>query len=177
MCDLRIHEQQIWERCGYEYQPAIDWNFSNAPKIVKEEIYRSFKDPKVMCNLKPLQYAQELLELLPELGCRIIIITVRHNEIEKQTREMVQRLFGDVKLYIVPFNTSKLEIMKKEKMEFWIDDSAQFLKEYEASGIRCIMISDKYSIHNHYLRNEINWVKNVGKIYEDLTIFKRLKMR
>ena len=52
------------------------------------------------------------------------------------------------------------------KTDIYIDDCPIKLIEYMKSGIRCVLISNKNTPYNLYLRDRLTWFKNMKEVYE-----------
>jgi FMN phosphatase YigB (HAD superfamily) len=166
LVDLEEPIENICRKMNFKYEPARDWNFSNYPENVKQEIFKMFKDPAVMCNLKPYPKSVELIELLKKHN-KVIIITSR--VMIEETKEFVKNLFN-VPCFVVDMGKSKLKILKKEKIDIWADDCPNELLKYQ-KFVECIMISNSNTIYNHYLRNEIYNIESVEYLFNNTWIF------
>lgn len=56
---------------------------------------------------------------------------------------------------------TKLEAIKKEKIDLVIDDSPLVIEECLENNIDCVMLSNAKTPYNHYLRSKSLWAKNL----------------
>jgi len=164
LVDLFAEIKKIFKLNNKKYLPVIDWNFSNYPDDIKKQIYEMFQDPKRMCQLKTFSFAKILLKYLKSRGYCINIVTARHENIKQQTINFVYELFGIIPI-VVNFGESKLEVLKKLKTDIYIDDCPLQLDTYMKNGIRCILISNKNTLYNWYIRDRLTWFENMKKLY------------
>jgi len=123
-----------------------DWCFSGFPKPLVDEITRLFKDDSFMNNVFTFRTVVPTLYKWKKAGHKIIIITARAPEVRKGTRQMVKRIFPMVdKLLFVDMGQSKSEIMKKEKLDIWIDDAPHGVLQSKELGIKTYLIHNKYT--------------------------------
>jgi hypothetical protein len=172
LIDLKSVQQKIWKRHNLKYNQPIDWNFSNVPENIRNEIFKMFEDPIQMCLAQPYKYSKRLLVKLQEQGHKVFIITARNKKIKKATIEMTRKYFGNIKTYVSNFGESKLDILRKENIDIWIDDAPHEIINVSKNNIRCIMISNDNTIYNHYLRPQFQWVDSVKDLYKDINLFK-----
>ena len=167
LVNLTKEERKIANKYNIK-QYTKDWHFSNYPEDCRQEIFEMFKNPDIMCNLKPFPYAKKLIKWFQNRGDKIYIITSRHKNIYNETMEFVNKLFN-INPVIVNYNESKLNPLKELNVDTWIDDSPNEMKEIQKLNIKCILISNKTTPYNHYARNFCFWLPNVKKLYEYLT--------
>jgi len=165
LVDLEKPIKKIFKKHKLKYQPAFDWELSNYPAHIKNEVLEMFKDSNVMCKLKPFYNAKKFIKSLKNKGFSIYIITARSKNIANETIEFVEKLF-DVPCFVVKPNQSKLSMLKKLKADFWIDDCPTHLNDYRKNGIYSTMISNKNTPYNHYMRDKVGWLKNINELYK-----------
>jgi hypothetical protein len=146
------------------YEPPEDWTMSNYPNKVKKEIFRRFKDNRYMCNLKPFKQSRPTLKALKKLGYKLIIITARDKSLN--TIDYVNSLFNVDKVFVVGLDQSKKELIKKEKIDLWVDDAPHQIEELK-KDIPCLLIRNKHTKYNYYI-NDCPIIKNVGEIFKYL---------
>lgn len=154
----------VFEKNNMRYYPAINWDMSNYPDNIRQEIFKLFKSD-MMIHKNTLPFAVELIKKLKAEGHKIVVITARDKSLEKKTIELVHELF-DVKCLVVGLHDSKLDLLEHYEIDLWIDDSPR-IEEYFEAGISCIMISNEDTLYNHHLRNKIEWVDSVESIHEN----------
>lgn len=167
LVNLTKEERKIANKHNIK-QYAKDWNFSNYPDECKQEIYEMFKNPEIMCNLKPFNCSKKLIKWLQNRGDKVYIITARYENVYNETIEYVNKLFN-INPIVVGFGESKIDILKELNVDTWIDDSPKEMKQIQELGIKCILISNKTTVYNHHARNFCFWLPSVRKLYEYLT--------
>jgi 5'(3')-deoxyribonucleotidase len=170
LVNLSTEIKKIFKKQKQKYLHTIDWNFSNYPNKIRQETFKLFEKKDIMCKLRATPLSKLLINTLKENGNKVIVITARNINIKDDTIKFVKRLFK-VPCYVVGPDESKLDILEKEKIDIWVDDCPKYLEKYEQHGIKCIMISNKNTVYNHYLRNKIFWCHNVKWLYNNFNIF------
>ncbi len=140
-----------------------DWHFTGFPKKLVVEIQRLFKDDMFMNNVFTFRTVVPTLYKWKKAGHKLIIITARAEEVRKGTKFMVKRIFPMIdKLLFVDIGGDKTELMKKEKLDIWIDDSPHGILQADALGIKTYLIHNKYTkCYNSIITKKY---KNVTKI-------------
>ena len=116
-----------------------------------------------MCSLRPCELAVNKVEKWYGEGFDIICLTARSLEIERETIQMVQKHFPWIKDTIV-VNGSKIKKLAEIKPVLFVDDGPKYIEESLKLGYNTIMISNKYTLYNHSLRNKVKWVKKIHDI-------------
>jgi 5'(3')-deoxyribonucleotidase len=155
LVDLQTEEMNIAKKYNCNEYP-MDWNFSNYSDECKKEIYEMFRNPDIMCNLKPLPGVKNTLDELKSHN-NLFIITARHNLIKKQTEEYVYKLFN-IHPIVVDFGESKLPILKDLNIDVWFDDCPHQVLEIQDEGIISVLISNKTTPYNYYIRDKVYYI-------------------
>ena len=167
LVNLSVPIKKLCKKLNFKYVPAKNWEMTNYPDNIRKSLFDMFKIPEIMCNLKPLPFAKQIIKKLVKQGHTVTIITARYIRIKEETIDYVQNMFK-VPCFVVGQNKSKLEIMKQVGTQIWIDDSPCQTLEYMNNGINCIMISTKDTVYNHYLRNKVEWYPNLKLVYKSI---------
>ena len=132
-----------------------DWYFSNYPKVLRDEIFRLFKDPKFMCNCMTFHGVVPTLMKWKDAEHKVHIITARAPEIRNETEKMVSSTFytgDDISgrmlydgLHFVDIHEPKTEVLRRLSVDMFIDDSPHRVKEACQLGIPRV-----YLVHNKY---------------------------
>lgn len=137
------------------------WNLQEIPQVCKDEIHRRWKDVNYMCTLLPVENSQNIIKQW-SIQHQIYCVTSRKKCVEHSTKIMVKHYFPEIiETYVV--EGSKINTLKKIKPDLFIDDSPYIVDAIKI-GINSIMISNKYTPYNHYLRNSVKWVKSLKDI-------------
>ena len=59
---------------------------------------------------------------------------------------------------------TKIKAIKENGIDLVIDDSPIVVEECLDAGIDCVMISNSKTLYNHYLRDKIQWAKNLFQV-------------
>jgi hypothetical protein len=59
---------------------------------------------------------------------------------------------------------TKIEAIKENGIDLVIDDSPIVVEECLDVGIDCVMISNSKTLYNHYLRDRVQWAKNLFQV-------------
>lgn len=59
---------------------------------------------------------------------------------------------------------TKIEAIKENGIDLVIDDSPIVVEECLDAGIDCVMISNSKTLYNHYLRDRVQWAKNLFQV-------------
>ena len=105
-----------------------------------------------MCNLSDYPGAKEKLKEWRQSGHKIVLITARCKEIREKTVEMVNRLFPGLisEIEFVNPGQSKIELMRKHKIDVWVDDSPVEIKNSIALKIKTFLICNEFTSYNHH---------------------------
>ncbi len=174
LVDLEMPIKQIFKKRGLTYKLAVDWNFSNYPKKLKDEIFEMFKDANQMCTLKPFKYAKKVIKYLQKKGHTVYIITARHTCIVEATKKFVYKLFK-IDPIVVNFGENKLHILRKNNISIYIDDCPHQVLDLKKEGIDCVLISNKDTLYNHYARKDCFYLMNMKHLYKLLKVLHKVE--
>jgi len=153
---------------GYDYkeQDNKDWNFSIFPEDLRQKVFQFFDDPFIMCDhVKVIPGCQDKLEEWVHKGYSLEVVTARREKIRHKTVEMIHTKFPQISVVnFVAFDESKKEILKKINPDLFIDDAPHNILDALEIGINTTMISNKYTLYNHHLRDKVKWVKAIKDI-------------
>ncbi|MFA5484900.1 MAG: hypothetical protein WC260_01465 [Candidatus Pacearchaeota archaeon] len=107
-------------------QDTLDEYGRELPSEVRTEILRRFKLPEYNCYVPALKGVKRSLNIWKRLGYKLIVITARPSEIEKDTIDMVKRLFPVVDKVIVVSNKEKKQTLVNENIDVFVDDAGHF---------------------------------------------------
>lgn len=139
------------------------WDLVEVPEYCRKIIEQRFKESKYMCNLNPCENAINKVEQWINNGFEIICLTARSLDIERETKRMVQKYFPGIKETIV-VNGSKIKMLSEIKPVLFVDDGPKYVLESLKLGYNTIMISNKFTLYNHELRNKVNWKTKLANI-------------
>jgi len=171
--DNTILESKLFEltfkHFGKKEMVPEDWEMSNFPKDVREEIYKRFDSPYWMCHKDVVKPIKGSVKTLNGWKCNneLILITARSKDIRLDTRKMVNRFFPMIdKVLFVNRGERKINVFKRIGIDVWIDDNHFDCSISAQMGIKTYLISNRKTKYNRVLleRKDIEIVKNIVEI-------------
>ena len=151
---------------NYEHreEDASDWTFSIWPEELRQQVFKNFTDPAIMCDQAMIiEGAQAKIREWTLAGHFVYVITARDAVLKEKTLELVKKNFPEViETILVGFNESKNDTLKSLECDLFIDDSPFNIENSQKLGIKSIMISNKYTTYNHHMRDKVEWYKCIG---------------
>ncbi len=144
-------EIKVWKR--------YDWNENEVNKFVNETFIKVAKESNIVC------FSKQIIERLKQENHKIIIITTRGDFAGNEMIEIAKKQLelNNINYDKIYWNEpNKVEICKKEKIDFMIDDYADNCEELSKEKIRTIYFRAKDNrrlAENHYLKEVSNWVE------------------
>jgi len=123
-----------------------------------------------MCNKDYIiEGAQSTISSLSE-EYEIIIITNREDEeIKKATQIFIKELFPEVsKVFFTNSMKNKNEILISENVSLFVDDHPNIVIGAISAGIPTLLLSNKYTPHNHRLAKIIENINHIKQIKQYL---------
>ncbi len=153
---------------GYDYkeEDSQSWNMEFFPEDLRLKTLEHYSDPVVMCDkIKIIPEAQKKVREWYDKRYDLHIITARVDNIRFKTLEMLSIHYPEIKtIHFVDFNESKSVILDKINPDLFIDDAWHNVKDALNLDINTVMVSNKYTKHNHHMRDKVKWVKHIGEI-------------
>jgi hypothetical protein len=140
------------------------WNFGNWNVECRNDIISEFKKnpPDLMIKLKPFRYAKKFIRYLKKQGHYVEIVTSR--VVSFKNYKYIAGLFSKVNhIEIIGLNGKKAEYIKDHNFDVWIDDYPQECGEL-INSCKILLISNKNTKYNWYLRSGFQTFKNVKEI-------------
>lgn len=148
--------EYINEKYGesYTHYDVNDWNFSNFPEHIREDIFAQFKNPEFMCHLKPIYGAFQTIRDWHSVGHKIYLITSRDFSIRRQTEDLIRKEFLDL-VEDVGFvgQDNKKAALKYYRITDFIDDYC--VEDGLDLKINTWMITNNRTIYNHSKRTDL----------------------
>lgn len=135
--------------------------------ITKEEwirIFFSFFDSEKFYDCKPVKWALNKLRSMKEKGFKLIVVTARATQFEKQTKKWVEDhfpwIFSDF-LFMNQFKEnekSKSQLCKELWISYLIDDSINNLLDVNSAWIKGILLDKPWNqdIEDNELLKRVN---------------------
>lgn len=139
------------------------WDLVEVPEFCRKEIKERWSLPDYMCNLKPCNGAKQMIYELYRNGHELYCVTSRDSKIERETKEMVRKVFPEIKETFV-VNGPKIEKLNDLNAELFFDDGPHHCIDANCNNIPTIMISNRHTPYNHHMRNSIKWIKKIADI-------------
>ncbi|MBN2442324.1 MAG: hypothetical protein JXJ04_13300 [Spirochaetales bacterium] len=153
--------KKIYSYNKIKYVPVKTLDGKGIPDKVRIGIQEALKNPDVMCHLKLYPFVMEKLLYLKKVKkCKLVIVTSRHDDIKEQTLHWLHKRFPVVDDVIItpPLFKIKRDTLLKNKIDLWIDDNPIEIEDV-MNDIPCIMISNRNTRYNHYLRHKVPFVQ------------------
>lgn len=159
---------------NFKYEDAFTYDLWKVLGISKEnafKIAREYYDSEFFDHIKLVSGSIEGINKLYQNN-ELFFITSRPKEIEKQTKEFLEKHFPKLSLNLIhSFNPlekqgkSKAEISKELKISFLIEDHEEYALECAKKGIK-VLLFDKPWNRNIQTHENIIKVLNWGEILE-----------
>ena len=138
----------------------FDWELSNFPIKLKEEITKRFSSPYYMCTSPYISFKPNITKKLDEWksqGHKLILITARDRFIRNESRKLINKVYNKFdKIRFVNIGVPKTSLFKKEKLDIWIDDNPSDCKRSLGLKIETYMISNKTTPYNYNMKKHKN---------------------
>ncbi len=164
------HMELASEELGVDFRETdvYDWKFEKGfPESFRKRIFEMFSDPIVMCEkVLPIEGTQQKIKEWFNKGYNLNIITSRNDDLQFKTVEMINKLYPEISaIHFCPMNHSKNQILIDNKIDVFIDDGPHNIENaLKISGLNCILLSNKYTHYNWYLRELVSWKKSISEI-------------
>jgi hypothetical protein len=120
------------------------------PQHVRDEIYRNFKDPKIMGNFLPAPGAVEFVKFIVENDCEPVMCTNRvMHTMFNVTVENINLHFPDIKLMHFTSGESKLPFLIQNNVDIMFDDSLHVIEDCYKGPSKMVIVSNEFTKHNH----------------------------
>lgn len=152
-----IHRHEHYLRNRYNWTEEERMNFINKYFV------------KLAKKAELLPGAKDVIDMLQKEGHELIIISARGGMIKK-LKDIAEEKFKKENLTFLKYywkQEDKLEIAKKEKIDYMIDDTYEICKKLSENGIKVIYFRDKEMKKLEPSDNLIE-VSNWGEIYRIL---------
>jgi len=157
---------------GYNYtkKDIIKWDLTGVPDVIREEVFRRYKNPIYMCNkkyTKPIKNLKSKLEEWKKKGHTLVVISARDSRVRLDTKRMLNNYFDrfDKIIFVNPDSPKKFQFIN-EKLDIWIDDNPKECKSAVDLGIKTFLISNSKTRYNYNTRKykNINVVDNICNV-------------
>lgn len=144
---------------------ATDYKMTCFSEELRQAIFSHFHNPKTMCeDVKVLEGVIETLSEWVYQGHKVYIVTARSEVIRKETRVMVANSFPMVTgLKFVNIDEDKNRVLRELRCDLFIDDAPHNI-EASSTEFFTVMISNKYTRYNHFLREKVTHFKCIRDI-------------
>lgn len=143
-----------------DFQEKYDWTDEQKREFIEKYFLKVAKENKLMPGFK------EVYKLLKDKGYEFIVITARGKTV-KELKDESLRLFRENNIEFDKYYwsvTDKLEICKKEDIDFMIEDNYKYVKRLTDNNVKTLYFRDVNMIkleENEYIKEVSNW----GDIY------------
>lgn len=121
------------------------FDLSDLPPKVQKECFKSFNDPKLMCDLKPIPNVSTVLWYwnLNFYNMNYYCVSARSHHLYESTKEMVKTHYPMIKDLILVESFDKTAVYKQLNPNVVIDDNPEHIKQALNIGIK----------HNYLISN------------------------
>jgi len=137
----------------YTYEDFTDWNLSNFPEHIRNEMFAAFRSTEFMCSTKAYWGTYSTLRDWKLAGNKLFAITRRDPNLIDGTRYQFEKEFPGlfVNCFFVAPNESKATYLKSINADIHIDDYD--VEDSVAAGIKTYLITNEETGYNHFLRD------------------------
>jgi len=138
-----------------EYIKKHSYDFRECPNEMREMIFSLFSDPEYMGDLIALPGAITKLASWKKEGCSIVLITNRDDHLKEITDNFISTHFPMIEKSIyVGSGNSKIEEMKSESIDAWVDDSPTEVWNALKLKLDTCLISNSDTNYNWHIRGK-----------------------
>lgn len=179
--DLEPLYKQAFNHTQYSYTRPKKWDiYEEYPKEIADYLLKIFAsdaifytpllNQKIPYVLNKLNNIHNVQVITARLGNNKIININNHKQslLTYKTHEQLKR--SNIHIQSSNINVtqkSKINTIKKHKIDIMFDDSPHIIEECLTNNINCVMISNEKTLYNHYLRNKVKYYSDlVTAIYK-----------
>ena len=163
----------------YQESDIGDWELSNFPEILRQEIFRMFADPfHAVWNKRFIEGVYYFMYTLRSMGHEVHIVTCRPTPTHDATKAFTERYLPWINgLHMVNHESdiggSKTDVLRDLRPDVFFDDAPIYVKEAIDLGIEAYMVSNKRTAWNHNFRYPgLRKIKNpayfpIERLWED----------
>lgn len=161
----------IFKKHGYEYFPPKDWEMSEYPEEVRNELFKLFKDPKFAEQPlieKDIRYKLHEIDKI----YNIKFVSNRYERIFLDTFKQLLFQFPDfftIEKLIFAIS-KKSNVLKKYDLEMHFDDSPYVIEDLKENNLNVTMVSNDDTPYNHHLRGSVNYVSKLSEGLDQLLL-------
>lgn len=159
-----------------DFPKQNDFYFSNFSQEFRNRLQELIIDKNFMGpgNATADIYTVYALLHFKEQEHKLIVITARAEEIRKETEDIINGFFPTIfdKVILTKCTKDKIDIMKSEKLDCWIDDNPEGCKISISLGIPTFLIYNNYTapyaepLFSEYIAGiDFQPVKSINEIY------------
>ena len=136
---------------NYKERDIRDWEFSNFPEHIRNDILAQFKNPEFMCRLRSIYGTYQTIRDWHSVGHRIYLITKRDLGLRNETESQIHREFPGI-ISDVAFvgNDDKKAALKYYRINLFIHD--YHVEDSLDLNIPTWMITNESTHYNHSKR-------------------------
>lgn len=139
---------------NYQQRDIHDWEFSNFPDHIRQDIFNQFKNPEFMCKIKANYGVFQTIRDWHSVGHRIYLITKRDLSIRRDTETQIHReLPGIVNDVAFVGSDDKQAAIKYYRINTFIDDF--HVEDAADLGINTWLITNDKTHYNYSKRTDM----------------------
>lgn len=137
----------------YRHFDIKDWNLTDFPEHIRQDVLAQFKNPEFMCQLRSLPGAFQTIRDWHAAGHKIFVITKRDFSIRRATEAMIDREFlGLVEEVGFVGDDNKKAALRYYRITDFIDDFC--VDDGLDLNINTWMITNETTVYNHSKRTD-----------------------
>ena len=128
-------------------------DLTDLPQDVQEECWANFKDPKIMCSLKPFEDVVGIDKFLKDKGHRVVVLSARSHSLYPGTSQMIRRHFPYVDELMLIESYDKKSVYMSLNADVVVDDHGEHIVQALDAGVRYVMMvsTDKTRYNHSYI--------------------------
>lgn len=150
---------------GLKFFPATDWDLYKCyPDYVVEYLYNYLfgHDMLYTMPIQNRQLAIMLNDLIKNSEHEILFVTERKLKQPLKTFQQLQNAGIKCSLeQVYDKNGKKSDILRELQPDLHFDDSPSVIKGCIEKHVPIVMISNNFTLYNHYLRNQVEYYRNL----------------
>lgn len=147
--------REAFHRAGYlRASRSKEYDFSDVPDDVRENIWALFADPDYMLDLTIIPGTKRKLKEWAAEGHKLTLITARSDDaVRIATKAFVAEHFPQISdIRFVDLGSLKADLLKNLHLDIWVDDHPVDTVAAAKMGIYTCLISNSHTPYNQHVK-------------------------
>lgn len=142
----------LTHKTSYTEADFTDWDLSNFPKEIREDVFAQFKNPDFMCRCRGYYGAYGKLRDLHASGVKLWAITRRAPNLIGGTYAQIDKEFPGIfeDIFFVRPEESKVKYLTYINADVLVDDWD--VDDAVKAGFKVWLVTNEHTAYNHHLR-------------------------